>query len=109
MLAGELSMRQALEEAEKQGATHYQRWETRTPGFFGGNWELSSLRFYNLNLESPVAGCKMEVAVWLAETGTLQIASRPSGLLGPKNMDRSDPNAMAISGMLEIGGNYTPR
>ncbi len=58
---------------------------------------------------TPVAGCKMEVAVWLAETGTLQIASRPSGLLGPKNMDRSDPNAMAISGMLEIGGNYTPR
>lgn len=108
MLTGELSMRQALEEAEKQGATHYQRWETRTPGVFGGNWELSSLRFYNLNQECSVAGCKMEVAVWLVGTGALQLVNRPSGLLGPKNMDRSDPNAMAISGMLEIGGNFTP-
>ncbi|EKP0311579.1 hypothetical protein ACTG16_22715 [Aeromonas sp. 23P] len=108
MLTGELSMRQALEEAEKLGATHYQRWETRTPGVFGGNWELSSLRFYDINQECSVAGCKMEVAVWLVGTGALQPVNRPSGLLGPKNMDRSDLNAMAISGMLDIGRNFTP-
>lgn len=108
MLTGELSMRQALEEAEKQGATHYQRWETRTPGVFGGNWELSGLRFYDINQECPVAGCKMEIAVWLVGTGALQLVNRPSSLLGPKNMDHSDLNAMAISGMLEIGSNFTP-
>lgn len=106
MLTGEMSAKQALEEARKLGATHYQRRHTCTSGVFGGNWELSSLHFFNLDQACPVEGCKMEVAVWLSGLNTFQLGSRPSGFLVPQNTDHSDSNAMAIGSLLEIDSNF---